>query len=203
MLHVAALRRQLEVAECLLSLGLRPNPKSLRGWTPLDEAVCLKDRAMVAPCRGCSNGCLRVDPGACVMSVPWDAAWQEGRPPFSARKRQGCGTCKLHTKSVMRPVPGGIQCPVPTAEAALQARLLHSTELAGYKAEIKAKKGDLLQTMVLMPDYSLKVGATPATCLCVWAAAAGVRAACSAALLALASECCSRCTSAVGGAAGG
>ena len=48
-LHVAAIRRQLEVMECLLSLGLKPNPKSARGWTPLDEAVCLKDRAMVRP----------------------------------------------------------------------------------------------------------------------------------------------------------
>lgn len=38
----------------------------------------------------------------------------------------------------------------------VQARLLHSTEVAGYKAELKAKKGGLLQTMVLMPDYSLK-----------------------------------------------
>lgn len=49
-LHVAAIRRQLEVMECLLSLGLKSNPKSARGWTPLDEAVCLKDRAMVHSC---------------------------------------------------------------------------------------------------------------------------------------------------------
>ena len=46
-LHVAAMRRQLEVVECLLSQGLKPNPKSARGWTPLDEAVSQKDRMMV------------------------------------------------------------------------------------------------------------------------------------------------------------
>ena len=46
-LHVAAVRRQLEVMECLLSLGIKPNPKSARGWTPLDEAVSQKDRMMV------------------------------------------------------------------------------------------------------------------------------------------------------------
>ena len=67
---MAAMRRQLEVAECLLSLGLRPNPKSAQGWTPLNEAVCLKDRAMVQPgrdCRCCWE-CMRL--AQHVMSTP-------------------------------------------------------------------------------------------------------------------------------------
>ena len=37
-----------------------------------------------------------------------------------------------------------------------QVQLLHSTEVATVKAEMKAKKGDLLQSMVMMPDYSFK-----------------------------------------------
>ena len=44
-----------------------------------------------------------------------------------------------------------------TSAVAVQVRLLHSTEVATVKTEMKAKKGDLLQTMVMMPDYSLKV----------------------------------------------
>ena len=46
----------------------------------------------------------------------------------------------------------------------VQVRLLHSTEVATVKAELKAKKGDLLQTMISMPDYSLKV---PPPCPCL------------------------------------
>ena len=51
----------------------------------------------------------------------------------------------------------------------MQVRLLHSTEVATVKAEMKAKKGDLLQSMVMMPDYSFKVrpkqGCVGSTCV--------------------------------------
>ena len=39
---------------------------------------------------------------------------------------------------------------------------LHSAELAAIKADMKAKRGQLLQTMVELPNYNFKVA--PAAC---------------------------------------
>ena len=49
MLHVAVLRKQQAAVEALLELGLPPTVHNSRRWTPLDEAVSLKDAALVKP----------------------------------------------------------------------------------------------------------------------------------------------------------
>ena len=48
-LHVAVLRKQQAAVEALLELGLSPTLHNSRRWTPLDEAVSLKDAALVKP----------------------------------------------------------------------------------------------------------------------------------------------------------
>ena len=46
---MAVLRKQLAAVEALLELGLSPTVYNMRRWTPLDEAVSLKDEALVKP----------------------------------------------------------------------------------------------------------------------------------------------------------
>ena len=48
-LHVAVLRKQQAAVEALLELGLSPTLHNSRRWTSLDEAVSLKDAALVKP----------------------------------------------------------------------------------------------------------------------------------------------------------
>eukprot|EP00891_Asterochloris_glomerata_P003431 jgi/Astpho2/3431/Aster-07031 len=48
-LHVAVLRKQQAAVEALLELGLSPTVHNSRRWTPLDEAVSLRDTALVRP----------------------------------------------------------------------------------------------------------------------------------------------------------
>ena len=83
-LHVAVLRRRVAVLLALLDAGIPPNLQNSHRWTPLDEAVSLKDKGMVM--------------------------------------------------------------------------LLHARETATTKADLKAKKGDLLRSLTEMPDYSFQVG---------------------------------------------
>lgn len=48
-LHVAVLRKQQAAVEALLELGLSPTVHNSRRWTPLDEAVSLRETALVRP----------------------------------------------------------------------------------------------------------------------------------------------------------
>ena len=46
-MHVAVLRQQHEVVQALLDFGFPLAVKNSRRWEPIDEAISLRDRAMV------------------------------------------------------------------------------------------------------------------------------------------------------------
>jgi ankyrin repeat protein len=46
-LHVAVLRHSLGAVRALLAAGASPEAQNARKWTPLDEAIALKDREAV------------------------------------------------------------------------------------------------------------------------------------------------------------
>lgn len=83
-MHVAVLRQQHEVVQALLDFGFPLAVKNSRRWEPIDEAISLRDRAMV--------------------------------------------------------------------------KLLLAAEVAAFKAEQKAKRAALLQTMWDLDDFTFKVG---------------------------------------------
>ena len=46
-LHVAVIRKQRTLVDRHLALGLRSTVRNSRGWTPLEEAIALRDRGLV------------------------------------------------------------------------------------------------------------------------------------------------------------